>query len=194
MIELEDVRTGISITDLGLNDFRMDLLNHVKDHDDMANAPRGLHAVVPADPAKGLEPGIIFALKSISASNAANRQNRLHPYYLLYMGDDGRVIADHGEAKRLLDLLRTAAKGEDAPIPSAYRPFNERTADGQDMSSPSALLNAAIRAMIDVKEERDLDSLFSAGPTTALAHSIRGLEDFELIAFIVVEPAMQVPA
>jgi len=194
VIELEDVRTGISITDLGLNDFRMDLLNHVKDHDDMANAPRGLHAVVPADPAKGLEAGIIFALKAISASNAANRQNRLHPYYLLYMGDDGRVIADHGEAKRLLDLLRTAAKGEDTPIPSAYRPFNTRTADGQDMSSSSALLNAAIRAMIDVKEERDLDSLFSAGPTTALAHSIRGLEDFELIAFIVVEPATQAAA
>jgi SNF2 family DNA or RNA helicase len=193
VIELEDVRTGISITDLGLNDFRMDLLNHVKDHDDIANAPHGLHAVVSADPAKGLEPGIIFALRAINDASAANRQNRLHPYYLVYMADDGRVIADHGEAKRLLDLLRTAAKGEDAPIPAAFKSFNTRTHDGQDMSGPSGLLTAAIRAMIDVKEERDLDSLFTAGQTTALSHRIKGLDDFELIAFIVVEPKVLEP-
>lgn len=189
VIELEDVRTGISITDLGLNDFRMDLLNYVKEHGDLASTPKGLHAVVPAEPAKGLEPGIIFALKAVGGDASANRQNRLHPYYLIYMGNDGSVVADQTQVKRLLDLVRTAAKGVTAPVPPAFRPFNVRTADGQDMSGPSQLLNAAIRAMIDAKEERDLDSLFSAGATTALSHTIRGLEDFELIAFVVVEQA-----
>lgn len=189
VIELEDVRTGISITDLGLNDFRMDLLNYVKEHGDLASTPKGLHAVVPAEPAKGLEPGIIFALKAVGGDASANRQNRLHPYYLIYMGNDGSVVADQTQVKRLLDLVRTAAKGVTAPVPPAFRPFNARTADGQDMSGPSQLLNAAIRAMIDAKEERDLDSLFSAGATTALSHTIRGLEDFELIAFVVVEQA-----
>lgn len=189
VIELEDVRTGISITDLGLNDFRMDLLNYVKEHGDLASSAKGLHAVVPADPARGLEPGIIFALKAVGGDASANRQNRLHPYYLIYMADDGSVVADHAEVKRLLDLVRTAAKGVTEPVPAAYHPFNARTADGQDMSGPSGLLNAAIRAMIDAKDERDLDSLFSTGATTALSHTIRGLEDFELIAFIVVEPA-----
>ncbi len=187
MIELEDVRTGISITDLGLNDFRMDLLNYVKEHGDLANVPKGLHAVVLADPVKGLEPGIIFALRAVSGDSAVNLQNRLHPYYLIYMGADGQVVADQSEVKRLLDLTRAAAKGVSAPVSAAFRPFNTRTLDGQNMSGPSALLNAAIRAMVDVKEERDLDSLFSTGPTTALTHAIRGLEDFELIAFIVVE-------
>jgi superfamily II DNA/RNA helicase len=57
VIELEDVRTGVSITDLGLNDFRMDLLGYIKDNGDLAGVPKGLHAVVPADPAKGLKPG-----------------------------------------------------------------------------------------------------------------------------------------
>ena len=117
----------------------------------------------------------------------ANRQNRLHPYYLIYMGEDGSVVADQTEVKRLLDLVRTAAKGEGGPIAAAFRPFNVRTHDGQDMSGPSGLLNGAIRAMIDVKEERDLDSLFSAGQTTALSNTIRGLDDFELIAFVVVQ-------
>lgn len=189
VIELEDVRTGISITDLGLNDFRMDLLNYVKEHGDLAAAPKGLHAVVPADPGKGLEPGVIFALKAVGGDASANRQNRLHPYYLIYMGEDGSVVADQTQVKRLLDLVRTAAKGVTAPVAEAFRPFNVRTADGQDMSGQSGLLNGAIRAMIDAKEERDLDSLFSTGTTTALSHTIRGLEDFELIAFVVVEPA-----
>lgn len=189
VIELEDVRTGISITDLGLNDFRMDLLNYVKEHGDLTAVAKGLHAVVPADPAKGLEPGIIFALKAVGGDASANRQNRLHPYYLIYMGEDGSVVADHAEVKRLLDLVRSAAKGVTDAVPAAFHPFNARTVDGQDMSGPSTLLNSAIRAMIDSKEERDLDSLFSAGTTTALSHTIRGLEDFELIAFIVVERA-----
>lgn len=189
VIELEDVRTGISITDLGLNDFRMDLLNYVKEHGDLATAPKGLHAVVPADAGKGLEPGVIFALKAVGGDASANRQNRLHPYYLIYMGEDGSVVADQTQVKRLLDLVRTAAKGVTAPVAKAFRPFNVRTADGQDMSGPSGLLNSAIRAMIDAKEERDLDSLFSNGATTALSHTIRGLEDFELIAFVVVERA-----
>jgi superfamily II DNA or RNA helicase len=191
VIELEDVRTGISITDLGLNDFRMDLLNYVKEHGELANAPKGLHAVVSADPAKGLAPGVIFALKAVGGEASANRQNRLHPYYLVYMAEDGSVIADHGEVKRLLDLIRGAAKGVADPMPAAFRAFNERTLDGQDMSAPSALLNGAIRAMIDTKEERDLDSLFTTGATTALTHTIRGLEDFELVAFIVVERAAE---
>lgn len=189
VIELEDVRTGISITDLGLNDFRMDLLNYVKEHGDLATAPKGLHAVVPADAGKGLEPGVIFALKAVGGDASANRQNRLHPYYLIYMGEDGSVVADQTQVKRLLDLVRTAAKGVTVPVAEAFRPFNVRTADGQDMSGPSGLLNGAIRAMIDAKEERDLDSLFSTGTTTALSHTIRGLEDFELIAFVVVERA-----
>jgi hypothetical protein len=165
----------------------MDLLNYVKENGDLANVPKGLHAVVPANASKGLEPGIIFALKAVGGDVSANRQNRLHPYYLIYISDDRRMVADHGEVKRLLDLIRTAAKGVAAPLPAAFRAFNARTADGQDMSAPSGLLNAAIRAMIDTKEERDLDTLFTAGATTALTHAIRGLEDFELIAFIVVE-------
>ena len=66
VIELEDVRTGISITDLGLNDFRMDLLNHIKENGDLEHLPNGMHAVVPAQPSLGLEPGVIFALKNIT--------------------------------------------------------------------------------------------------------------------------------
>ena len=187
VIELEDVRTGISITDLGLNDFRMDLLNHIKEHGDLDHLLNGMHAVVPAQPALGLKPGVIFALKNIHDSVNINQQNRLHPYYLVYVGTDGEVIIDHTEVKRLLDLIRTSCKGRAEPIRTVCQLFNERTQDGRKMEQCSTLLSAAIRSMIEVKEEKDIDSLFSGGRTTALVHTIAGLDDFELIAFLVIE-------
>jgi SNF2 family DNA or RNA helicase len=187
VIELEDVKTGISITDLGLNDFRMDLLNYVKDHGDLENMPNGLHAVVPAQPDLGLVPGAIFALRNIHDTVNVNQQNRLHPYYLVYISNDGDIIADHTEVKRLLDLIRTSCKGQSNPIQAVCRLFNERTQDGKNMGQYSELLSQAIRSMIEVKEERDIDSLFSGGKTSALVHTIAGLDDFELIAFLVVQ-------
>jgi hypothetical protein len=116
-----------------------------------------------------------------------NQQNRLHPFYLLYIGDDGQIVADHTEVKRLLDLIRTSCKGRAEPIRDVCAVFNERTQDGRRMDRYSELLSAAIRSMIEVKEEKDLDSLFSGGRTTALVNAIAGLDDFELIAFLVVE-------
>ena len=187
VIELEDVKTGISITDLGLNDFRMDLLHYVRENGDLDALPNGLHAVVPAQPELGLCPGVIFALRNIHDSVNINQQNRLHPYYLVYVGDDGAIVADHTEVKRLLDLVRTSCKGRAEPIREVCAAFNERTDDGRRMDRYSERLSAAIRSMIEVKEEKDLDSLFSGGRTTALVDTIAGLDDFELVAFLVVE-------
>ena len=188
VIEMEDLKTGVSITDLGLNDFRMDLLGYVKDNGDLSRVPNGLHAVVPADPARGLLPGVIFTLRNRHPGVNINQHNRLHPFYLVYIGDDGQIIATHGEVKRLLDIIRSACKGRSEPIPKAYRPFNAATDDGRDMQIYSNLLDSAIRSMIDLKEEKDLDSLFTPGRTTALLDTIGGLDDFELIAFLVIQP------
>lgn len=190
VIDLEDVKTGVSITDLGLNDFRMDLLNYAKQHGELDNLPNGMHAVVPAQAQMGLRPGAIFALKNIHDTVNINQQNRLHPFYLIYIADDGEIIADHTEVKRLLDLIRSSCKGRSIPVPDVCRTFNERTEDGRKMEHYSGLLSAAIRSMIEVKEEKDLDSLFSGGRTTALTHTIAGLDDFELIGFLVIEDSV----
>jgi hypothetical protein len=88
----------------------MDLVNYVKTHGDLASLPNGMHAVVPAAPERGLVPGVIFALRNRNDGVNINRQNRLHPYYLVYVAQDGTVIANHTEAKRLLDLARAACK------------------------------------------------------------------------------------
>lgn len=189
VIEMEDLKTGVSITDLGLNDFRMDLLNYIKANGDLASIPNGMHAVVPAAPEKGLPPGAIFTLRNRNHSVNINQHNRLHPYYLIYIGQDGSVVTNHTEVKKLLDLTRAACKGVEQPVLDACRAFNRRTNDGREMAAYSDLLDQAIRSMVDLKEERDIDSLFTGGKTTALVNTIQGLSDFELISFLVIQGA-----
>jgi hypothetical protein len=189
VIELEELKTGVSITDLGLNDFRMDLLNYVKANGELNNVPSGMHAVIPAKPELGLQPGVIFTLRNLNPNVTVNQHNRLHPYYLVYITRAGEVISDHTEVKRLLDLVRSCCKGQAMPIADVCRLFNEETADGRKMQAYSDLLGKTIRSMIEVKEEKDLDSLFSGGKTTALVNTIAGLDDFELITFLVIQDA-----
>ncbi|PKK89283.1 MAG: helicase [Candidatus Wallbacteria bacterium HGW-Wallbacteria-1] len=186
IIEMEDLKTGVTITDLGLNDFRMDLLSYVKENGDLDLVPKGLHSVVPSHPEIGLKPGVIFTLRNLNDSVNVNQHNRLHPYYLVYISTDGEIVANHTEVKKLLDLVRSRCKGQNEPISQVCRIFNNQTDDGRNMKAYSDLLGEAIRSMIDVKEEKDIDSLFSGGKTTALLNSITGLDDFELIAFLVV--------
>ncbi|MGX2957044.1 helicase-related protein [Ursidibacter arcticus] len=187
VIDLEDAKTGVSIMDLGLNEFRMDLLNFINQYGEPTLAPTGLHAIVPTNPELGLQAGVIFALKNINSSNPIDQQNRLHPYYLVYISNQGEIITNHLEIKEMLDLIRSCCKGQDKPIASVCEIFNRITKDGQNMKHYSALLSQAIRSMVEIKQERDILSLFSEGETTALTNQIQGLEDFELLAFIVIQ-------
>ncbi len=188
VIEMEDLKTGVSITDLGLNDFRMDLLNYVKANGNLAGVPSGMHAVVPADPDRGLPSGVIFTLRNRNQGVNINQQNRLHPYYLIYIGQDGSVVSNHTEVKHLLDLVRSACKDRSLPLPDVCHIFNQTTDDGRKMEVYSNLLDQAIRSMINLKEDKDIESLFTGGGrTTALANTIKGLDDFELITFLVVQ-------
>jgi superfamily II DNA or RNA helicase len=187
VIDLEDVKTGVSITDLGLNEFRMDLLNYIKTNGDIKSTPHGLHTVVAADQQIGLVPGVIFALRNRNHGVNVNQQNRLHPYYLIYMSTNGDVVINHMQVKPLLDRVRAACKGKAEPIKSAYEAFNKATKDGKKMGFYSDLLDQSIKSMIEVKENSDIESLFGSKTTTALTDQISGLEDFELINFIVVQ-------
>ena len=198
VIEMEDLKTGVSITDLGLNDFRMDLLNYIKANGDLSRLPNGLHAVVPADVDKGLLPGVIFTLRNrqlsiksgihnVHSGAATPQLNRLHPFYLVYIGQGGNIITQHTEVKRLLDLARSACKGRSEPVLAACDPFNKATDDGRNMQAYSALLDQAIHSMIERQEDQELDSLFTPGKTTALTHTIAGLDDFELVSFLVIQ-------
>lgn len=184
VVDMEDMTTGISIVDLGLNEFRMDLLEYIKTHPDIDNSPFGLHAVVSAN--ENAQPGVIYVLKNRSDSVNIDNRNRLHPFYMVYIGDDGNVICDHLLPKQMLDIMRHICKGRTEPIPEAYRPFNKETRDGRNMKKYSELLGDAISSIIEVKEESDIDSFLGGEQVSFLSNEIKGLDDFELICFLVI--------
>lgn len=185
VVDIEDMSSGISIMDLGLNEFRLDLLEYVKTHPDLEKKPKGLHAVVPAT--EDLPEGVIFVLRNINNSVNIDNQNRIHPFYMVYIGIDGEVICDYLNPKKMLDDIRLLCRGKNEPIKHLCQQFNEETDDGRDMVEMSELLSEAIESIINSKEESDIDSLFSAGGTSALMSSVSGLDDFELICFLVIK-------
>ena len=185
VVDIEDMSSGISIMDLGLNEFRLDLLEYVKTHPDLEKKPKGLHAVVPAT--EDLPEGVIFVLRNINNRVNIDNQNRIHPFYMVYIGIDGEVICDYLNPKKMLDDIRLLCRGKNEPIKYLCQQFNEETDDGRDMVEMSELLSEAIESIINSKEESDIDSLFSAGGTSALMSSVSGLDDFELICFLVIK-------
>ena len=151
----------------------------------MDKTPFGLHAIVPAG--ESTPPGVIYVLKNRNKGVNIDSQNHIHPFYMVYMGDDGKVVRNHLSPQKLLDTMRLLCKGKSDPDISLCRPFNRETKDGRDMRRYSELLQDAIASIIEVKEESDIDSFFSEGETTALKNTISGLEDFELICFLVIK-------
>lgn len=185
VVDIEDMDTGINIMDLGLNEFRLDLLAYVKENPDVEHAPCGMDAVVAHS--NMAKPGVIYILKNRSNDVNIDHKNLLHPFYMVYIGEDGEVICDHLHPKKLLDTMRHLCRGKSSPDKALCQQLNRETQDGRKMEHYSELLHQSIDSIISVKEESDIDSLFSLGETTALKGEIKGLDDFELITFLVIK-------
>ena len=185
VVDLEDMDTGINIMDLGLNEFRLDLLAYMKDNPDIEHTPWGMSAVVPAN--EQAKPGVIYILKNRNNAVNIGRQNLLHPFYMVYLSDEGETLINHLSPKRLLDIMRMSCKGKTEPILELCHAFNRETADGKRMQHYSDLLGKAVASIVEQKEQSDIDSLFSFGATTALVNDVKGLDDFELICFLVIK-------
>lgn len=185
VVDIEEMSSGISIMDLGLNEFRLDLLEYTKNHPDIDKTPFGLHAV--AASGDDTPPGVIYVLKNHSNSVNIDNQNRLHPFYMVYIGMDGQVICDHLSPKDLLDKMRYLCKGKIEPYKTLCKQFNVETRNGKNMSNYSELLGEAISSIIEVKDESDIDSFLCGEQISFLSNEIKGLDDFELICFLVVK-------
>ena len=185
VVDIEDMTTGISIMDLGLNEFRLDLLDYIKRHPDIDKSPFGLHAIAKAT--EDTPAGVIYVLKNRSNSVNIDNQNRLHPFYMVYISNDGEVICDHLSPKDMLDKMRYLCKGKTEPYSELCKQFNKETRDGRNMSQYSNLLGDAIASIIEVKDESDIDSFLGGGQVSFLNNEIKGLNDFELICFLVVK-------
>ena len=185
VVDLEEMGTGVSITDLGLNEFRMEVMEYAKRHPELETTPGGISAVTQALP--DAPAGVVFVLKNVHNEININDRNRLHPYYLVYLTEEGEIVYDHLSPRSTLETMRQLCHGKTEPIQALCRAFNEETRCGEEMQLYSDLLEEAVLSIVDAKEDSDLDSLFRAGGTTALLNQISGLDDFELICFLVVK-------
>lgn len=184
VVDLEEMGTGVSITDLGLNEFRMELMEYAKTHPELETCPGGISAVAAATP--DAPAGVVFILKNVHNEVNIDNRNRLHPYYLVYLSEDGTTVHDHLSPKETLDAMRQLCRGKNTPLTSLCKEFNDETDNGKNMAVYSSLLEDAVLSILDAKEDSDLDSLFRAGGTSALLSQVSGLDDFELICFLVV--------
>ena len=185
VIDIEDMDTGVNIMDLGLNEFRLDLLANLKEHPNMDLTPFGMSAIVSAS--ELVEPGVIYVLKNKNNGVNIDHSNLLHPFYMVYISHTGAVICDHLSPKKLLDKMRYACKDKTVPDMALCKQFNKETRDGKYMRHYSDLLQSAIESIITVKEKSDIDDFLDGVQGNLFAGEIRGLDDFELICFLVIK-------
>lgn len=184
VVDLEEMNTGISILDLGLNEFRLDLLDYTKKQGSLEHTPFGLHTIL--ESCETMPPGVIYILKNRNAGVNIDKKNQLHPFYMVYITTDGEVVVNHLQSKKMLDRLRQSCRGKDMPNIELCRDFNSETQDGRKMDIYSRLLGDAIQSIITVKEQTDISSFLEGELGNIFSKEIKGLDDFELICFFIV--------
>nr|NNM89837.1 DEAD/DEAH box helicase family protein [Bacilli bacterium] len=185
VVDMEDMQSGVSIMDLGLNEFRLDLLEYVKHHDKLDRVPFGLHAVVKGD--TDAPRGTIFILKNRNANINAKNKNQLHPFYMVYVQEESTVFIDHLQPKKLLDEFRQLCRGKTEPDRMLCDQFNMETKDGRNMHRYSDLLSFTVKSIVDLNENDSIDSFLSGKNISLAANTIEGLDDFELVCFVTVK-------
>jgi SNF2 family DNA or RNA helicase len=191
VIDLEDLSSGVSIADLTLTDFRIDLAGLLKDHQDRLDSlPLGTFAITTTDDIgeTAIPSGVVFCLRAAGedALNLVEPGYPLAPHYLVHIGDDGTVLLPFNQAKQVLDRLKKLCIGRDLPGAVACARFDKTTREGKEMSAVQDLLAKAVASIVGKKEERAVASLFTSGGTHAQKGEFQGINDFEVVAFLVI--------
>jgi len=189
VVDIEDLGGSISITDMTLNDFRMDLAEYLKAHPvELETMPLGMFAVTEADDLTGEElgAGVVFCLKSENARVQTDSTYALAPYYLVYVSDSGEISLNFTQAKRVLDLLKKLSLGRSHPNEATVSRFNQQTRQAADMGHYQNLLAKAVAAITGKAEEHGIESLFQRGGTVLSKGSFQGIDDFEVVAYLII--------
>lgn len=190
VVDLEDISGAISITDLTFNDFKIELMEYMKTkRKALDEAPNGMYAVSKIDESISdiVKPGVIFTLRQVKGKDQSKEQNPLFPYYMVYITDDGEVQLSFLHAKKILDYYKKLCSGKGEVLKELVEEFNKETNDGRRMEHYSDLLEASIENIIGKKQDIGISSLFSKGGTTMQKSLFDGIEDFELITFLVLK-------
>ena len=184
--DIEDINGNISITDLSFNDFKMDLVNYMKNHKEfLEKAPTGMYAIAKSNIDEAVK-GVIFCLKQINENIKPSEYNTLNPYFFVYIKDDGEILLNFIQSKKILDIYKKVCSGENELYPDLIKEFNEETNDAKDMSKFTDFLEKTVENIVGKEEEKGIESLFSFDKTT-LNKSVQNMDDFELISFLVIK-------
>jgi SNF2 family DNA or RNA helicase len=190
VLDLEDISGNISITDLNFNDFKIELMEYLKENKEkLEKAPKGMYALtIPnsEEIEKEIKPGVIFTLKQTQQDEAQKEQNPLHPYFMVYITLEGEIFYNYVQIKKILDYYKAMCSGKNTIYKNVVENFNVETKDGSDMKKYSELLEKAIEAIKGKKEEKGINSLFSKGGTTFEKTSSSIFEDYELVSFLII--------
>ena len=191
VLDLEDISNSISITDLTFNDFKTELMDYMKEHvDELEKAPAGIYSIVnvPDELKEEIEPGVIFLLRQVSGSTESQEKNPLTPYYLVYINEFSEVKFSYIHSKKVLDYYQKLCVGKTEVFPDLIQEFNKKTNDGKNMNKYSELLVETIEDILGKKQDVGIDSLFSGEDYTTLEQTdISGLDEFELITFLIID-------
>lgn len=189
VLDLEDLGGSISITDMTFSEFRSDLLEFSKQGDMvLKNSHLGLMAVARKDDLTGddIEPGAIFCLKADKFTPSSASMFAMEPYYIVYVTDQGNLKYEVNQVKQVVDSFKKLTLGRTQADPEAIELFNRKTNNAKDMSLYESLLGKAIAAISGTTEEQGVESLFHRGGTIAMNSGFKGIEDFEVVTYLVI--------
>ena len=190
VLDLEDIDNTISITDLTFNDFKIELMDYMKEHNgELEKAPKGIYSIIdiPEELTDEVEPGVVFLLRQVTGTTETKERNPLSQYYLVYIGEDSKVKYNYINSKKVLDYYQKLCAGKDEVLHDLVKDFNRETNDGKDMEKYSSLLVETIENILGKKQEAGVKSLFSKGGTATVKQDINGLEEFELVTFLIIK-------
>ena len=184
--DIEDINGNISITDLSFNDFKMDLVNYMKNHKELLEkAPTGMYAIAKSNIDEAVR-GVIFCLKKINQNIKPSEYNTLNPYFFVYIKDDGEILLNFIQSKKILDIYKKVCSGQNGLYTELIKEFNQETNNAKDMKKFTDFLEKTVENIVGKEEEKGIESLFSFDKTT-LSKSVQNMDDFELISFLVIK-------
>lgn len=187
VLDLEDMDGSVSITDMTLNDFRMDLSGYMKDNMPLLEkSPSGFFATIKS-PSQEMPAGTIFCLKDVFEKVEPEANYALAPFYVVYVAEDGNILLNHLQGKKSLDIfkkLRALNKEIDA---EAVEQFNKETKNGKDIGAYQFMLGRAVASVIGKTEEKGVESLFVRGGTVLTQDHFQGIDDFEVISYLIIQ-------
>lgn len=190
VVDLDDLQGGISITDLTLSDFVLALSNFKKANPGLLEKyPTGIYAVtdIPEKISYECKPGVIFCLKQTKFAEKEKSSSSIHPYYLVYVTDDGEILVKNSNPKLVLDLYKGLCANKQEVLTDLVAEFNKETKNATDMSKYTDLLEKAVNDIKGIVEKKGIESLFGIGASSVLTNQVKGINDFELISFLVVK-------